>query len=71
MKAKLIFASVMAISMTAATAVSCSPTEKSRIEGADAANAESVVGATDNLPVIEESAAQIAPEVATVDTLAQ
>ena len=43
---------------------SCSESETAGQKeiGIDTANAESVVGATDNMQVIQESASQIAPE---------
>lgn len=67
MKFRLIFASAIILGLAATTIVSCTSNPQNKIEGEDAANAESVVGATDNVPVIEESAAQIAPAAAQVD----
>lgn len=67
MKSSLILASAILLSATATTMVSCSTNPKYKLEGEDAANAESVVGATDNVSVIEESAAEIAPATSQAD----
>ena len=66
MKKKVIITLAFMLSMTATALVSCTTNNKDKIEGDSAANAESVVGATDNVTVMEESAAQIAPAASEV-----
>ena len=62
MKINFFLAGALVLSM--AGVFSCSTDNEDKIVGDDFANDESVVGATDNLPVIEESASEVSPEVA-------
>lgn len=68
---KLIFTAAMLICMLAATIISCTPSNKSKLEGENAANDESAVGATDGLSVDEQSASLIAPSIAQESGLTQ
>ena len=60
---KLIFTAAILVCLVAATVISCTSSKEDKLIGANAANDESVVGATDGLTVDQQAAAQIDPGI--------